>query len=317
MVLGLLGAAAKLSGQRALVALATVYTTLIRGIPELVLMLLVFYGGSIGMNHLLELSGTGTTLDVNPFTAGVLTLGFIYGAYMTETFRGAILSIPRGQFDAAAAFGMRPVLVVGGILALAFALALTGPSKVLQRIVGAYTFVIRGTPLLIQVYMIYYGLLQLGWIQARWGTVWPWTQFKDPFFRALLALCLNTAGYTAEMLAGAIRETNAGEIESAQAFGMSRFQLVLRIVLPSAMRRTLPAYSNEVVMVLHATSLASAVPAMLDVTAAASRIYSDFYLPFEAYLAAAAIYLSCTFCLIGIFKLAERHFLAHLAPRKH
>ena len=109
IVLGLLGAAAKLSGQSLLVALATVYTTIIRGIPELVLMLLVFYGGSIGINHLLELSGTGITLDIEPFSAGVLTLGFIYGAYMTETFRGAILSIPRGQFEAAAAFGMRPV----------------------------------------------------------------------------------------------------------------------------------------------------------------------------------------------------------------
>jgi arginine/ornithine transport system permease protein len=111
VVLGLLGAAAKLSGRRTLVALATVYTTVIRGIPELVLMLLVFYGGSIGINRLLELSGTGATLDINPFGAGVLTLGFIYGAYMTETFRGAILAIPRGQFEAAVAFGMRPLQV--------------------------------------------------------------------------------------------------------------------------------------------------------------------------------------------------------------
>ncbi len=111
VLLGLAGAAAKLSGRRVLVALATAYTTVIRGIPELVLMLLVFYGGSIGINRLLELSGTGATLDINPFGAGVLTLGFIYGAYMTETFRGAILAIPRGQFEAAAAFGMRPLQV--------------------------------------------------------------------------------------------------------------------------------------------------------------------------------------------------------------
>jgi arginine/ornithine transport system permease protein len=111
VVLGLAGAAAKLSGRRILVGLATAYTTVIRGIPELVLMLLVFYGGSIGINRLLELSGTGATLDINPFGAGVLTLGFIYGAYMTETFRGAILAIPRGQFEAAAAFGMRPLQV--------------------------------------------------------------------------------------------------------------------------------------------------------------------------------------------------------------
>jgi arginine/ornithine transport system permease protein len=109
IVLGLLGASAKLSGRRVLVALATVYTTVIRGIPELVLMLLIFYGGTIGMNKLLANMGSTATLDINPFFAGVLTIGFIYGAYMTETFRGAILSIPKGQMEAAIAFGMGKV----------------------------------------------------------------------------------------------------------------------------------------------------------------------------------------------------------------
>ena len=208
-------------------------------------------------------------------------------------------------------------LAVGAVMALFFALALTGQIATLRWIVSAYTYVIRGTPLLIQVYLIYYGLGQLEWIQARWDSVWPWTHFKEPFFCALLAFSLNTAGYTAEMLAGAIRETSAGEIEAAQSFGMSRFQVLRHIVLPSALRRTLPAYSNEVVMMLHSTSLASAVPSMLDVTAAASRIYSDYYLPFEAYLAAASIYLAASFCLIGFFKFSEMRLLAYLAPRKH
>lgn len=208
-------------------------------------------------------------------------------------------------------------LGIGAVLALVFALLLTGPWAPLRWLVGAYTYVIRGTPLLLQVYMIYYGLGQMEWIQERWNDVWPWTYFKEPFFCALLAFSLNTAGYTAEMLAGAIRETNAGEIEAAQAYGMGRMQVMWRVVLPSALRRTLPAYSNEAVMMLQSTSLASAVPSMLDVTAAASRVYSDYYLPFEAYLAAAAIYLVASFCLIGVFRLAERHFLAYLTPRKH
>ena len=208
-------------------------------------------------------------------------------------------------------------LGVGTVLAVLFALALTSSIKPLRWLVGAYTYVIRGTPLLIQLYLIYYGLAQLDWIQDRWNDVWPWTHFKEPFFCALLAFSLNTAGYTAEMLAGAIRETSAGEIEAAQAMGMSPATAMRRIVLPSAIRRTLPPYSNEVLMMLHATSLASTVPAMLDVTAAASRIYSDFYLPFEAYIFAAAIYLTITFSLVGVFKLAERRFLAHLAPRSH
>ena len=106
IVLGLAGAAAKLSGRPVLVVLATVYTTLIRGVPELVLMLLVFYGGTIGLNNLLERLGSEATVDINPFFAGALTIGFIYGAYMTETFRGALLSIPPGQAEAAWAFGM-------------------------------------------------------------------------------------------------------------------------------------------------------------------------------------------------------------------
>ena len=106
IVLGLAGAAAKLSGRPVLVAVATVYTTVIRGIPELVLMLLVFYGGTIGLNNLIEALGSDHYIDVDPFTAGVLTIGFIYGAFMTETFRGAILAIPKGQMEAAWAFGM-------------------------------------------------------------------------------------------------------------------------------------------------------------------------------------------------------------------
>jgi len=106
VLLGLVGAAAKLSGRPLLAALATAYTTVVRGVPELVLMLLIFYGGTIGLNHLLELAGSKATVDINPFAAGVLTIGFIYGAYMTETFRGAILAIPKGQSEAAWAFGM-------------------------------------------------------------------------------------------------------------------------------------------------------------------------------------------------------------------
>ena len=109
IVLGLLGAAAKLSGRPLLVGLASAYTTIIRGIPDLVVMLLVFYGGTIGLNRLLALLallGSGHSIDINPFVAGVLTIGFIYGAYMTESFRGAILSIPKGQMEAAWAFGM-------------------------------------------------------------------------------------------------------------------------------------------------------------------------------------------------------------------
>ncbi len=104
-VFGLLGALAKLSGSRVARGLAGGYTTLIRGLPELVLMLLIFYGGQLLINRIADAQGWGY-VDVNPFSAGVLTIGFIFGAYLTETFRGAILAIPRGQAEAATAFGL-------------------------------------------------------------------------------------------------------------------------------------------------------------------------------------------------------------------
>jgi len=106
MALGLLGALGKLSSHRPARWLATAYSTLIRGIPDLVLMLLLFYGGQIGLNAFLERLGEFDYVEIDPFAAGVLTIGFIYGAYMTETFRGAILAIARGQMEAGMAFGM-------------------------------------------------------------------------------------------------------------------------------------------------------------------------------------------------------------------
>jgi arginine/ornithine transport system permease protein len=109
-VFGLLGAAAKLSRSRGLQWLAGTYSTLIRGLPDLVLMLLIFYGGQVAVNELAAARGWDY-IDVPPYAAGVLTLGFIYGAYLTETFRGAILAVPRGQSEAALAYGMRPLQV--------------------------------------------------------------------------------------------------------------------------------------------------------------------------------------------------------------
>lgn len=105
---GLAGAAAKLSSSRVARVLAEVYTTVIRGLPELVLMLFIFYGGQILLNAVADARGWGY-IDVPPFAAGVLTIGFIFGAYLTETFRGAILAIPKGQSEAALAFGMSKV----------------------------------------------------------------------------------------------------------------------------------------------------------------------------------------------------------------
>jgi histidine transport system permease protein len=112
---GLLGASAKLSKSRALSGIATVYTTIIRGVPDLVLMLLLFYSLQIWLNDATDYFKLNQ-INLDPFTSGVITLGFIYGAYFTETFRGAFMAVPRGQLEAARAFGMRPLLVFRRIL---------------------------------------------------------------------------------------------------------------------------------------------------------------------------------------------------------
>ena len=207
-------------------------------------------------------------------------------------------------------------LLIGGALSIPLAVLRVSPRAWVRGPIWLFTYIVRGTPLLIQVYLIYYGIAQLDWIQARWDDTWPWTGFKDAFFCAVLAFSLNTCAYTVEMLAGAIRDTPPGEIEAAQAMGYSRLQTLRRIVLPSAMRRTLPAYSNEVIMMLHSTSLASTIPAIFDITGAARNIYSDFFLPFEAFITAGVIYLILTFALVGLFKLAEHHWLAYLRPQR-
>lgn len=130
----------------------------------------------------------------------------------------------------------------------------------------------------------------------------------------MLAFAINTCAYTTEIVAGAISATHHGEVEAAKAMGMSPITLYRRILLPSALRRSLPAYSNEVIMMLHGTSLASIVT-LMDITGAAREVNSRFYLPFEAFITAAGFYLTLTFMLVSLFRLAERRWLGHLVPR--
>ncbi|MBU0902686.1 MULTISPECIES: ABC transporter permease [Pseudomonas] len=174
-----------------------------------------------------------------------------------------------------------------------------------------YTYVIRGTPMLVQLFLIYYGLAQFEAIRESF--LWPY--FSSATFCACLAFAINTSAYSAEILAGSLKATPHGEIEAAKAMGMSRFKLYRRILLPSALRRALPQYSNEVIMMLHTTSLASIVT-LIDITGAARTVSSQYYLPFEAFITAGLFYLCLTFILVRLFKLAERRWLAYLAPRK-
>ena len=201
-------------------------------------------------------------------------------------------------------------LAAGLVVAIPLAVMRASSNPWLSRPVCLFTYVFRGTPLLVQLFLIYYGLAQFSWM--RESIVWP--LFSSAWFCAMLAFAINTCAYTTEIIAGAISATHHGEVEAAKSMGMSPFTLYRRILLPSAFRRSLPAYSNEVIMMLHGTSLASIVT-LLDITGAAREVNSQFYLPFEAFITAAGFYLVLTFMLVSLFHLAEKRWLVHLAPR--
>ncbi len=202
-------------------------------------------------------------------------------------------------------------LFFGLLLAIPLALMRTSRSPWVNGPAWLYTYVIRGTPMLVQVFLVYYGLAQFE--AVRESVLWPY--LSNATFCACVAFAINTSAYSAEILAGSLKATPHGEIEAAKAMGMSRAKLYRRILLPSALRRALPQYSNEVIMMLHTTSLASIVT-LIDITGAARTVSSQYYLPFEAFITAGLFYLCLTFILVRLFKLAERRWLAYLAPRR-
>ena len=202
-------------------------------------------------------------------------------------------------------------LAFGLSLALPLALMRVSKSPWVNFPAWLYTYVIRGTPMLVQLFLIYYGLAQFEFIRDSF--MWPY--FSSATFCACLAFAINTSAYTAEILAGSLKATPPGEIEAAKAMGMSRAKLYRRILLPSALRRALPQYSNEVIMMLHTTSLASIVT-LIDITGAARTVSAQYYMPFEAFITAGLFFLALTFILVRLFKRAERRWLAYMAPRK-
>jgi arginine/ornithine transport system permease protein len=201
-------------------------------------------------------------------------------------------------------------LLLGFAAALPLAIMRASNNPWLSRPVWLYTYVIRGTPLLVQLFILYFGMAQFA--AVRDSMLWP--LLSSAWFCASLAFALNTTAYTTEIFAGALRAVGAGEREAAKSMGMSPFTLYRRILLPDALRRALPAYSNEAVFMLHATSLAGTVT-LFDLTAAARAINADTYRPFESFGLAAVLYLLMTFALVGGFRLAERRWLGHLRAR--
>ena len=164
-----------------------------------------------------------------------------------------------------------------------------------------YIFLFRGTPLLVQLFLVYYGLAQFE--AVRKGPLWPY--LRDPFWCAVITMTMHTTAYIAEIVRGALQAVPAGEIEAARALGMSKTQTLLFITLPRAIRIGLPAYSNEVILMLKGSALASTVT-LLDLTGMARTIIARTYLPVEIFFAAGVLYLLIAYVLVLGFKLLEK-----------
>lgn len=189
----------------------------------------------------------------------------------------------------------------GLLLAVPIGLARVSHNPGLWLPAYVYIFCFRGTPLLVQLFLIYYGLGQFEVIRSSAA----WSVLREAYWCAVIALTLNTAGYTAEILRGAIQAVPRGEIEAGRACGMSPFLLYRRIILPKAVRLGLQAYQNEVIFMLKGTALVFTIT-VVDLMGAANLIRAKSFRVYEPLLAAALIYLVLTFGLTRLFALAER-----------
>lgn len=199
----------------------------------------------------------------------------------------------------------------GFLLSVPLAVARVSALRAVWLPVWCFTYVFRGTPLLVQLFIVYYGFAQFA--AVRESLLWP--LLREAWFCAWLAFALNTTAYTTEIFAGALRATPQGEVEAARAYGLSGWKLYRRVLLPSALRRALPQYSNEVVGMMHATAVASTVT-LVDVTRVARDVYANHLLPVEAFGTAALIYFFLTFAMVGGFKLLEKRYLRHLQTER-
>jgi arginine/ornithine transport system permease protein len=202
-------------------------------------------------------------------------------------------------------------LIVGGALAIPLAIARTSKNPFINAPVWMFTYTFRGTPLLVQTYLIYYGLGQFEAVRESvlWGPI-----LSKAWWCALIAFSLNTAAYTAELLRGSIVTTSRGEVEAAKACGFSQWMRLKRIVLPSAFRRALPAYSNEVIFMLHGSVVASTIT-IQDLLGVGRWLNGRYYLAYEGFITAAVFYFIIVLFVTRGFRYWEKHWLQHLYPR--
>jgi octopine/nopaline transport system permease protein len=229
-----------------------------------------------------------------------MDLGFVFTSFM-ELLSGLPMTLNL-TFTAFAA-------------SLCMAIGLTAMRRsqvaVLSWIARIYVFILRGTPLLVQMFLIYYGL---GQYQSTLRSLGLWQLFREPYWCAILALAMNNAAYGSEVLRGALQSVPRREVEAARAFGMSGLLLYRRIIIPIAVRQALPAYGNELILMVKATSLTSTIT-LMDVTGIAAQLIATSYKPVEVFIAAGTIYLLLNFLLTRIVGLLDWWLTPHLRDR--
>ena len=202
-------------------------------------------------------------------------------------------------------------LSVGMIFAVLLGTAEVYGPKIVRVVVSFYVFLFRGTPLLAQLFLIYYGLAQFAAVRES-GL---WIYLRDPFWCSVLAMTLNTAAYGSEIIKGGILSVPIGQVEAARACGMSQLTLMRRVVVPLAFRQALPAYGNEFILMIKGTSLASVVT-LMEITGIAHKIISDTYRAVDVFVCAGAIYLLLNFAITRFVIWLERRLTPYRQPRK-
>lgn len=190
---------------------------------------------------------------------------------------------------------------IGTLFAVPIALMRLSNNRILSWISLAFTFYFRGTPLLVQLFLVYYGS---GQFRIELTELGLWTYFREAYFCAVFTLMLNTCAYSAEIFKGAIESVSRGAIEAGKACGMSGFLLFRRIIFPQALRISWPAYGNEVIFIMQASSLVSVIT-LLDLTGVGRKLVSETFAVYEVYIMVALMYLVITYAIAFLFKRIE------------
>ena len=194
-------------------------------------------------------------------------------------------------------------LIVGLMIGFLFAIFRLNKNVFLNRFAYVYSYVFRGTPLLVQIFIIYFGLGQIEYLRSTF----LWVILKEPYWCAIIAFALNTGAYTSEILRSAFQTIKPGIIEAGQSLGISNKIIFYKIQIPIAIRQSLPAYGNEIILMMKGTSLASTVTIM-DLTGVAKYIISTTFKPIEVFIVAGGIYLFMTFIIHNVIKFLEKRY---------